>query len=231
MKTSCILIDDEPSALELLEDYVSKTSFLELKGQFDNGQDALNFLSEQPVDVIITDIVMPGMSGLELAAVLPPDQKFIFITGHEKYALHSFGYRVIDYILKPVPFPRFLQALTKIGSSIELQPPVYPGASYLFVKSSGQMVRINFDEIIYIKGAREYVSLHFKEKRLLIYRRMKEMEQLLPTNFIRVHVSYIINVNHLVKVAAKYAVTGSDEIPISGSYRGRLQQYIDPQSF
>jgi two-component system LytT family response regulator len=118
MKISCIIIDDEPNSLKLLELYVSKTNSLELKGKFYDGIEAFPFLQQQRVDVIFTDIDMPGISGLELADAVPQEQQIVFITGSKKYAFHTFRCQVIDYLLKPVSYERFSQAVAKISAGI-----------------------------------------------------------------------------------------------------------------
>jgi two-component system LytT family response regulator len=232
MKTSCIIID-EPGTLALLKQYISKVSAFEFKGQFYNGGDAVSFLQNQRVDIIFIDIDKPGMSDLELAGVLPRDQKFIFITGPGKHALNNFPYHVIDYLPKPLSYINFTQTVEKIAASVEKQPVNIPiEINHLFVKSGSQMVRISFEDILYIKGEKEYVSLHFKKERLLIYKRMKDMESLLPSCFMRVHLSYIINKNYLVKVVAnKHLFIGIEKIPIGGSYRNRIKNYIDLRAF
>jgi len=176
---------------------------------------------------------MPGMTGLELADALPPGQQIIFITGSEQYALEVFRYRVIDYLLKPVSYERFLRAISKIHAKIAAQTDRTPAVSdHLFAKKNGGMIRINFDEILYVKGEKEYISLHFREERLLIYKRMKEMENFLPSNFIRIHSSYIINSDHLLKVqAGKTVIVGSEEIPIGGTYRTRFAEFLSRDLF
>ena len=232
MKTSCIIID-EPGTLALLKQYISKVSAFEFKGQFYNGGDAVSFLQHQRVDVIFIDMDMPAIRDLELAGVLPLDQKFIFITGSGKHVLNTFPYHVTDYLPKPLSYINFTQTVEKIAASIEKQPiNIAVETDHLFVKSGSQMVRISFEDILYIKGEKEYVSLHFKEKRLLIYKRMKDMESLLPSCFMRVHLSYIINKNYLVKVVAnKHVFIGIEKIPIGGSYRTRVRNYIDLLAF
>jgi two-component system, LytTR family, response regulator len=226
MKLSCIAIDGEPLELELLKWHLSTIPSLDLKGQFTNGADALIFLQDHQIDVIFTEIKVPLMSGLELAALLPRCQKFIFVTHHKEYALRSFAHRVVDFIVKPLTTERFLEGIAKLTT--ERMNLIN---DQLFVKSGGEMVKINFSEILYIRGEREYVSLNFKDNRLLVYKRMKEMEGSLQGNFVRVHISYIVNLDHVVKIGAKYLTIGSEKIPISRSYRTKFLACINFKSW
>lgn len=233
MKTSCIIVDDEPVVLILLERYISKIPSLELKGQFRNWPDTVDFLQEQCVDVIFTNIDMPGVNGMEMAGFRPPTHGFIFITESGKHALDNFPYHVIAYLLKPLIYINFAQAVKRIAISPEKQSiNIRFEVAQMFVKISNKMVRICFEDILFIKGENEYVSLHFKDERLLIYKRMKDMEGLLPASFMRVHLSYIINTNYVVKVVAnKYVFIGEKKIPIGGTYRTRVKNYIDLRAF
>lgn len=238
MKISCIVIDDEPNALRLLEGYITQMSSLLLKGVFYDAVDALSFLKKEPVDLIFTDINMPLLTGLELADILPGHQKIIFTTAFAEHALTSFSYHVIDYLLKPISFKRFVQAVNKAEISMpsqsdksslsDLPPNSEQQKSIVFAKSGKQLVKIDFTTVLFIKGEREYVSIHFKNEKLLIYKRMKEMETLLfPLQFRRIHSSYIININYIQKVEANHVLmTNAETIPISGNYRDGFQQFL-----
>lgn len=232
MKISCIIIDDEPNALALLEGYIEKIPSLELSGKFFDGVEALEFLKKQKVDVIFTDIQMPLLTGFELADILPRNQKFVFITAYAEHALNSFSFHVIDYLLKPITFKRFNQAVFKIealGNATEAIAPVdnTPQETFLFAKSGRQIIKINFDDIIFIKGEKEYVNIQLKNDKLLIYKRMKEMEALLPKQFKRVHVSYIVNAQHIQKVINNQVQTGNIKIPISDSYKDAFMRFLE----
>lgn len=231
MKISCIIIDDEPNALALLEGYIEKIPSLELKGKFYDGVEALEFLKKHSIDVIITDIQMPLLTGFELADILPRNQKFVFVTAYAEHALNSFSFHVIDYLLKPITFKRFSQAVFKIEAlaGIETIAPATPTSheTFLFAKSGRQIVKINFDDILYIKGEKEYVNIQLKNEKLLIYKRMKEMEALLPAQFKRVHISYIVNTQHIQKVVMNQVQIGNAKIPVSDTYRDAFMRYLD----
>jgi two-component system LytT family response regulator len=228
MKTSCIIVDDDPLALTLLARYISKTSALLLIATFKNATEALVFLEGRRVDIVFTDIDMPGMSGLDFAAALPLAQQIIFVTRSDNYAFHSFRYWVIDYVLKPVSYERFCLAVAKIQVGVGGRlKKADTGTDHFFAKKRGELVRINFKDILYIKGEKEYVSLHFKDGRLLIYKRMKDMENILSSNFIRVHSSYIISIEHIAKVVAnKFVIIGETQIPIGATYRSNFEKHI-----
>jgi len=229
MKMTCIIIDDEPHALKLIKGYIEDTPSLQLRGQFFDALEAMEFLKNNTVDIIFTDINMPLLSGLELAATLPKDQRFIFTTAYQEYALKSFNFHVIDYLMKPFTFNRFTTAVHKTGLS-KGDTLANAGNNSIYVKSSGRFIKINFEDIRYVKGEKEYASLHFENERLLIYKRLKELEKLLPENFKRVHLSYIVNTDYLNKMAPKHLYVGEEKIPVSNTYRGDLQFFLNQQT-
>lgn len=231
MKISCVIIDDDPDALKLLEEYINAVPFLELQGQFFDALEAREFLRGVKTDVIITDINMPVISGMQFAKLMPKSQKFIFTTAHEEHAPNSFQFHVIDHLLKPVSFSRFIIAAEKIKMINPKDQRDTPEDTHMFVRSRGQVLRVNYDEILYIHGEKEYVGIHFQDKRILIYKRMKEMERLLPGNFKRVHLSFIINLNYLDMVSGNYVTIGEERIPIGLSYRHAFHEYLNSRLY
>jgi DNA-binding LytR/AlgR family response regulator len=231
MKISCIIIDDEPNALALLEGYIAKIPSLELKGKFFDGVEALEFLKRHKVDVIFTDIQMPLLTGFELADILPGNQKFVFITAYAEHALNSFSFHVIDYLLKPITFKRFSQAVFKIEGTTGNEPGTEnmqkTPDKFLFAKSGRQIIKINFDDILFIKGEKEYVNIQMHNEKLLIYKRMKEMETLLPAQFRRVHISYIVNTQHIQKVVMNQVMLANTKIPVSDTYKDAFLRFLD----
>jgi len=230
MEISCIIIDDEPNALSLLEKHILKIPSLNLKGKYFDALDSLEYLRKEQVDLIFTDINMPMLTGLELAEILPRNQKFIFTTAYAEHALNSFNYHVVDYLLKPISFKRFLQAVNKTEAmsfaDTSVPDNVTNPKKVMFAKSGRQIVKIDFDDILLIKGEKEYVSLQFKNERLLIYKRMKEMEILLPLHFKRIHTSYIINTNYIRKIEMNHVWVGNQNIPISKSYKDDFLRFL-----
>jgi two-component system LytT family response regulator len=234
MKISCIIIDDEPNALSLLEGYIAKIPSLNLMGKFFDALDALEYLKKAHVDLIFTDINMPMLNGLELADILPGNQRFIFTTAYAEHALNSFSYHVIDYLLKPITFKRFIQATNK-AEALGFTDASPAGSAekpktVMFAKSGKQVVKIDFDDIQFIKGEKEYISLHFKNERLLIYKRMKEMEALLPPYFKRIHTSYIVNVNYITKVEMNHVLIAGESIAISENYREAFIKFLNEKT-
>ena len=231
MKISCIIIDDEPNAVNLLEGYILKMPSLELKGKFYDAIDALEFLKRENADLIFTDIHMPTLSGLELADVLPGNQKFIFTTAYAEHALTSFSYNVIDYLLKPIIFKRFILTVNKaeamMASGVNgAEPP----NQVVFVKSGKKIVKIDFSEVFYLKGEKEYISFQFKNERLLVYKRMKDMESILPGYFIRIHHSYIINTNLIKKIEMNHVLIGDLTIPVGENYRESFLKFLSERT-
>ncbi len=226
----CLAIDDEPLALELLEDNIRRTSFLTLVKSFRNGQDALHFLKNEGVDLIFLDIHMPGITGLQLLKVLKPKPLVILITAYEKYALEGFELDVVDYLIKPVSYERFLRAATKAMELLLLRkaalaqplpaPEPRPAQGFMFVKSDYKQVRINFNDILYIEGLKDYVKIYAGEKPVITQMSLKSVTEKLPAqDFVRVHRSFLINLRKIQFVHRMQVRVGNKDIPIGESYR------------
>jgi DNA-binding LytR/AlgR family response regulator len=199
MKIRTITIDDEPLALKLVSDYVGKTPFLELVGSFENPLDAIEFLSHEEADLILVDIQMPELTGIEFIRSLENSPKVIFTTAYEKYALEGYKLNAIDYLLKPFSYEEFLVAAQKARKQAELETNSYPSveasSQFLFLKSEYKIRRINFNDILYIEGLKDYIKVYTtgEDKPVLSLNSMKSLEQKLPeTKFMRVHRSFIV---------------------------------------
>jgi two-component system, LytTR family, response regulator len=222
-KLGCLIIDDEPNAGQLLQDYIGKVPYLTLKGNCFDALEALDFLSHSTTDLIFMDIDMPGLSGIELMNILPKEQKVIFTTAYSEYALESYEYNVIDYLLKPISFRRFMMAVSKAAGGM---PPPAPPEEYMFVKSDKQMIRINFRDILYFEALKEYVCVHTKDQKIITYKRMKELLEKLPGNFTRIHNSYIVNGDHISKVEGNFVGINNISLPIGISYKESFTGFI-----
>lgn len=193
-KIKCIVIDDEPIAREIIEIFIGKTSFLELLGSFGKPLDALHFLQNNVVDIILTDIEMPQISGLQLINSLSYQPATIFITAYRQYALESFDIGVVDYLVKPVPYDRFLKAVNRAVDFLNKSILTQEQVNFIFIKSEYKLIKILFEDIVYIEALKDYLRIHISEKeRFVTHSTMKSIEDKLPDYFFRIHRSYIIN--------------------------------------
>jgi DNA-binding LytR/AlgR family response regulator len=228
MMITCIIVEDEPNAVQLLQDHIGKVPFLELKAVCFDAMEAMAFFKQHQADVLFLDINMPRLSGLELAAMLPAGQKIIFTTAYSEYALDSFEYHVIDYLLKPITFKRFMQAVNKLVSSPAAPIAQAPDTAddFIFIKSGRQVHKLEYSRILYLEAMKEYVSIHTQDEKLLVYKRMKEMETVLPAGFVRIHNSFIINLAHISQVNGSTAEVAGRELPVSSGYRERFFEMV-----
>jgi len=235
MNLSCIIIDDEPNAVNLLEILVQQSTQWQLKAKCYNALEALAFLKTNKVDFIFLDINMPQLTGMELAGLLPPQTKIVFTTAYSEYAAESYTYQTIDYLQKPITLKRFLAAMQKIeayfGKSepVMQQTPVNEG--YFFIKSGKVLRRILLDEILYFEGEKEYVRLVTSQEQLLIYRRLKDIEEQLSAPFVRVHNSYIVNTKQLVKIQDNHIYIADKHIPVSEKFKDSFMKLINRRIF
>lgn len=230
---SCMIVDDEPNAVKLLENYIQKMPFLVLEQKCYDAFEAIAYLKQGSVDLIFMDINMPQMSGLDLAAQLPKDQSIIFATAYSSYALEGYEYNAVDYLLKPITFKRFIQSIDKFRNrcvptdpAIDSQPKENVTGHYIFVKSGKQYVKLEYNEILYFEARKEYVIVVSANMQTLIYKRMKQLEAQLPPNFIRIHNSFIVNISNLDRVVDNHVVFGQVKLPISSSYREQFLNLI-----
>lgn len=234
---TCLIVDDEPNAVQLLEDHIRKVPFLHLKAKCYDAFEVLEFLKTDKVQLIFMDINMPQLSGMDLAALLPKEQHIIFSTAYANYALEGYEYNAVDYLLKPVTFRRFMQAVNKAQAlfsqprteiqPVKQEPATAAPAGYTFVKSGKQLVKVEYDKVLYLEALKEYVNIVTGESRMMVYKRMKELEELLPGNFIRIHNSYIVNIDHIQHIADNQVVIGKAKLPVSASYREAFLQQVN----
>jgi DNA-binding LytR/AlgR family response regulator len=229
----CLAIDDEPLALELLEDNIRRVPFLELAGKCNNAMEALKFLQQQSVDLIFLDIQMPGLTGLQFIQTLTQKPMFILVTAYEKFALDGFNLDVVDYLVKPVAFDRFLKACNKAFElynhrgkidSVESAP------DYFFVNVEYSLVKVEFSDIRWIEGLRDYIKIFLKSgsKPVVTRMSMKALEeQLPPSKFIRVHKSYIISIPAITSVRKNSIFIGAEEIPVGENYKEAVNVLIN----
>ena len=229
-----IAIEDEPLALSLIKGYIEKTPFLKLVAAFENPLEAIEFIENEDVDLIFLDIQMPGMTGTELARVLKNGPKIIFTTAYEKYALEGFKLNAVDYLLKPFSYEEFLKAAKKAEKTIALESRKMPDLEikndFLFIKSEYKIRRINFDEIHYIEGLKDYIKIYLKNEKtpILTQSTLKALEQKLPeSKFMRVHRSYIVNLESIKIIERNRIVFGDLRIPVTDQYKDKFQEFLD----
>ena len=226
----CIAVDDEPLALEVIKRFAGKIPELELLSTFGNPLEAIQFLRNEEVDLIFLDINMPDLTGMQLLESLSKLPMIIFTTAYSQYAVDSYELDATDYLLKPIPFDRFLKAVNKAFGEKKAMPDLPKDAfgDYLFIKSDTRFFKVNYDDILFIEGMRDYVAVHTgKQKILTLMSMTRILEKLPPTKFMRVHKSYIIGIHHIELVHNHRIRIAGREIPISNSYRESFQEFVD----
>lgn len=226
-RLKCLIIDDEPLAREGLVEYVDQTDFLELKGQCKNAVEASGMLKETEADLLLLDIHMPMMSGIEFLREIKHPPLVIFTTAHREYALEGFELEVVDYLLKPISFPRFLRAAQKALELSGNQGKKDDDEAYFYVKEDGVYVKLCHEDILYIEGEKDYIFIHTPEKRHMVLTSMKAAQGRLPeSTFMRVHRSYIINVQHVRALEGNMLHIGATTVPVSKQYREEVYEKI-----
>ena len=189
--------------------------------------EALEFLQGQEVDLIFLDINMPMLTGMQLAKLLPKRQRVIFTTAYTDYAVESYNVNAVDYLLKPITFERFITAVEKVSSMMKQMLDVNSlETGNFFVKVGKSMVKINYSNIYYIEGLKDYVVFRLEKEKHIVYKRMKELQENLPANFARVHQSFIVNMDHIKKIEDNHIHMLDKEISISGKFRDGFMQLI-----
>ncbi|MDC1105162.1 LytTR family DNA-binding domain-containing protein [Prolixibacteraceae bacterium] len=228
---SCIIVDDEQLSRLLIEGYLEKVPSLTLKGAFKDAQEALLYLQEDKVDLIFLDIQMPILTGIEFIKSLNYSPQVVFITAYPQYAIEGYELNIVDYLLKPVSFDRFLKAVVKAQDQIRLVQSVtqIPSAlsdldtdttKHLMVKSEHRIYRIAYDDILYIEGSREYLIIHTNKDKISTLMSFKNLLEALPTNqFIRVHKSFVVHKDKVKSLYGNQLEIGDARIPIGKMYK------------
>jgi len=226
----CIAVDDEPLALELLEDNISKVPYLKLEASCNNAMEAINVLQDKRVDLIFLDIQMPGLTGLQFIQSMTEKPMIILITAYEKYALEGFNLDVLDYLVKPVSLERFVKACNKAWELHQLRSKP-PGTSdnrladYIFVNADYSLLKVVMDDIMWVEGLKDYIKIHLKStsKSVITRMTMKSIEDMLPpARFVRIHKSYIVAMSFITSVRKSSVMMGPVELPVSETYQDGL---------
>lgn len=219
MKITCAIIEDEPLARRKLEQYVAKVPFLNLLHSFENPLEAISFLRTSALDLILLDIEMDELTGIDLLEALPKRPEIIMCTAYEQYALKGFEFQVADYLLKPFSFERFLQAVLHVQDRLAAKRQK-PASSFIFIKTEYRLQKIELDEIIFIEGMGDYRNIHCMGRKIMTLETFTDLEAKLPdTLFCRVHKSYIVALGKIELIERDRIKIGRELIPISEKYK------------
>lgn len=235
-KITCIAIDDEPLALGLVESYIKKTPFLELCGTFDNPIDAMEYLQNNSVQLMYLDIQMPDLTGIDFAKTIGPETQVIFTTAYDHYAVEGFKLRALDYLLKPISYQVFLAASNRAKEYFDLRQAnessdagIVAEDNFLYVKADYKLQRVEFENILYFEGLKDYVKLYAigSTKPIVFHSTMKAVEEKLPSSqFMRVHRSFIVSFSKVQLVERDRIIFGKERVPISKQYKSAFDAYI-----
>jgi two-component system LytT family response regulator len=223
---SCIITDDEPFARKGLEGYVKQAGFFDLKAQCEDAMELGGLLARQPVDLLFLDIQMPHLTGVEFIRSLPNPPKVIFTTAFKEYATDGFDLDVLDYLLKPIPFERFMKAAFKAKDYFDLKNNATT-VDYLFVKSNGKLEKIVFDEVLFIKGMENYVEIYTATRKIITHSTLRAFADKLPARkFMQTHKSYVIANDKITSIEGNMLNIGEFEVPISRQLKDQVMHAL-----
>lgn len=244
MILKCIAVDDEPLALDIIADYVAKVPFLELIKCTENAIEAMQLVQEGNIDLVFLDIQMPELTGIQFLKIAGNKASYILTTAYSQYALESYDLNVSDYLLKPIAFDRFYKAVEKVRNQRQKPEPTKqqlpespvnnggtPIQDYIFVKTEHKIQKIELDDILYIEGLKDYISIYTGNERVITLQNMKKMEETLPKDrFIRVHKSYIIAIDKIESIERSRISIAGNIIPIGDTYRDEFFKLINTRN-
>ncbi|RED45229.1 LytTR family two component transcriptional regulator [Winogradskyella eximia] len=238
LKISCVIVDDEPMALNLVESYVEKTPFLDFKKKCSSAIEAMEYIKTNPVDLLFLDIQMPDLTGIEFSKMLPKETRVIFTTAFDQYALEGFKVEALDYLLKPFDYAEFLAAANKANTWFELvkgkkQSILSEEKEFLFVKSEYKQLRIKLADVLYFEGLKDYIKIWLKDnpKPILTLMSLKSLEEELPeTQFMRVHRSFIVALNNIDVIERSQIIINEQRITVSEHYKPKFLEFINNNS-
>lgn len=222
MKLQCLVVDDEPMARQGLREYIADVSFLEWAGECDNALKAADFLLHQPVDLLFLDIRLPKLSGLEWLRTLPQKPLTIITTAYPDHALEGFELDVLDYLLKPVSFERFLKAANKAKAQLKADAP-----DHFYIKCEHRLEKIRLADVLYVEALQNYIAVHTLQRKYITYLTFKAVEEYLPVaQFIKVHKSYIVAAAKIDSIEGNTILVGTHEVPVSRTLRDEVMEKI-----
>ncbi|MBO9565466.1 MAG: response regulator transcription factor [Niastella sp.] len=231
MNLNCLIIDDEPWALDLMEDFIRKVPYLKLIARCEGPVAALPYFEKEEIDLVFLDIKMPDLSGIEFLKILPKKPAVIFVTAYHEFAVEGYELDAIDYLLKPVPFDRFVTAVNKAWEYISYRKNKSPQRKddFLFIKTAHKIQKIFYNDIVYLEGLKDYTRIHLTDskKPVVTLQSLKYFESRLPNeDFIRIHRSYIVSLRKVDTVSRKTVFLGDTELPCSEHYKNLLYNII-----
>ncbi|GHC51192.1 LytR/AlgR family response regulator transcription factor [Ulvibacter litoralis] len=233
-KITCVIVDDEPMALNLVESYVEKTPFLNLKKKCSSAIEAMEFLKEQPVDLLFLDIQMPDLTGIEFSKMLPKNTRVIFTTAFDQYALEGFKVEALDYLLKPFDYAEFLAAANKASTWFSMvngkvETTLSEQKEFLFVKSEYKQLRIKLSDVLYFEGLKDYIKIWLKDnpKPILTLMSLKSLQEELPeSHFMRVHRSFIVSLKNIEVIERSQIIINNQRITVSEQYKPKFLEFV-----
>jgi DNA-binding LytR/AlgR family response regulator len=230
----CIIIDDEPNAIDILKRYTEQVSFLELGGTFRNPVKALEFLQDQGTDLVFLDINMPNINGLQFLRSLANRPMIIFTTAYSEYAVESYELNAVDYLVKPIEFDRFLKAVNKANAALKLQGKntatvvkEKPADEYVLLRSGPQTHKVKVSDILFIEKEENYVIFNLADRKIFVRANMGEIFTIIPEQkFVRVHKSWIVSLEHISSIEQHQVIINKTKIPVSNTYRNELMSRL-----
>lgn len=238
MMIRCLAVDDEPLALDIIESYISKLPYLHLVKTCSSATEAMQVLQEEQVDLMFLDIEMPELTGIQFLNILKHQPLIIFTTAYPEYALEGFNHNTVDYLLKPIPFDRFLKAVSKVqermqGSIKTSDNSLHSGQTaqeqeFLFVKADYKTIRVDFKDILWIEGLKDYIIIQTKDQKIITLLSMNKMMDKLPdTKFLRVHRSFIVSLQKIDSIEKSRIRIGAKEVPIGEVYKDDFMKWVE----
>jgi len=225
----CLIVDDEPLAIEILKGYIDQVSNIHLVATCNSAIEAFQLLNKNKIDLLLLDIEMPEMNGLQFIKSLASPPKVILTTAYREYAIESYEIDVIDYLLKPISLPRFIQAIDKYNERLAINtspgkntPSTTQDGGSMYVYSDKKNIKVNFNDILYIESIKDYIRIHLPDNTIISKDTISRYEEFLPDSFLRIHRSFIINKNHLTAYTQHDVEIGKKEIPIGVSYKKKV---------
>jgi DNA-binding LytR/AlgR family response regulator len=230
----CIIVEDETLAQQVLQNHLQKTGRFELVAMCSNALEARTVLNSQDIDLMFLDIQLPGMTGLHFLRTLQNPPLVVLTTAYSEYAVESYEFSIVDYLLKPISFERFCKAVDKVVDGRLLTQVAKEkntsSADHIFVKSNSKFIKVNFSEMIYIEGMKDYLKIHTSEYKLITLQTMNDMEKMLsPRQFLRVHKSYIVAIAHIKSIYGNSIELENGTLPIGISYKEKVMELVNKQ--